>query len=76
MTRKEQLEQQYRKSRAANGYGTQGKTLQGGSNGGLASGLVKCVVIVAVIAAAVWAYRVFVVAKPAFDDEAPVEEDQ
>lgn len=75
MTRKEQLEQQYQKSRAANGYGTQGKALQDGPKGvGLAARVVKRTITFGVIATALWwAYRVFVVAKPMLDKEEVAE---
>jgi len=66
MTRKEQLEQQYRKSRAANGCGAPCKALQDGPRGVRPIvRLARRTIAVVAIATLLWgAYQVFVIAKP------------
>jgi len=77
MTRKEQLEQQYQKSRAANGYGAPHKALQDGPRGVSPTvKIVKLTIAVGVIATLLWwAYRAFTVAKPMLEDEEVVAEE-
>jgi len=77
MTRKEQLEQQYQKRRAANGYGAPRKALQDAPRGVSPTvRIVKRTVTVGVIATLLWwACRAFTVAKPMLEDEEVVAEE-
>ena len=69
MTRKEQLEQQYQKSRAANGQGLERKALRGGPRGRRSFGIVKATISLAVIGTALyWGYRLFTAAKPVVEE--------
>ncbi len=71
MTRKEQLEQQYQNSRAANGVGPQRNVLRDGPRGKGSFGTVvkRTVSVGAILAALYWGVRLFVVAKPVVEEQ-------
>ena len=69
MTRKELLEQQYQKSRAANGLGPERKTLCEGPRGRRSFGIVKTTISLAAIGTVLyWGYRMFTAAKPVVEE--------
>ena len=69
MTRKEQLEQQYQKSRAANGQGPERRALREGPRGRRSFGIVKTTISLAVIGTVLyWGYRMFTAAKPVVEE--------
>ena len=71
MTRKEQLEQQYQKSRTANGQSTARTVLRDGPRGKGSFGTVvkRTVSVGAILAALYWGVRLFVVAKPVVEEQ-------
>ena len=71
MTRKEELEQQYQKSRAAHGQGPERKVLRDGPRGAGTFGTVvrRTVSVGAILAALYWGVRLFVVAKPVVEEQ-------
>ena len=69
MTRKELLEQQYQKSRAANGQGPERRALREGPRGRRSFGIVKTTISLAVIGTVLyWGYRMFTAAKPVVEE--------
>ena len=69
MTRKELLEQQYQKSRAAHGQGPERKVLREGPRGRGSFGIVKTTISLAVIGTALyWGFRLFTAAKPVVEE--------